>query len=65
MKKIYLGDSVYAEWLFVETLTSRCMPVLVITTNNGYPDDPRNKIWMEPEVLDALNQFIAKGPPSP
>jgi hypothetical protein len=24
---------------------------VIITTNNGYPDDPRNRIAMEPEVL--------------
>jgi len=41
-KKVYLGDSVYAEydgegvWL---------------TTNNGWPDDPRNKIYIDPDVM--------------
>lgn len=46
--KIYLGDSVYGEfdgfgfWL---------------TTNNGYPDDPRNKIYLEPAVLDAFDKW--------
>lgn len=46
--KVYLGDSVYAEfdgygiWL---------------TTDNGYPDDPRNKIYLEPVVLNSLDIF--------
>jgi len=49
MFKQYLGDSVYAEsdgygiWL---------------TTENGYPDDPRNKIYLEPSVLQSLNDYI-------
>lgn len=48
MDKVYLGDSVYAEfdgygiWL---------------TTNNGHPDDPRNKIYLEPVVLNSLDIF--------
>jgi hypothetical protein len=49
-KKIYLGDSVYAEsdgygiWL---------------TTENGYPDDPRNKIYLEPSVLATFDDYRA------
>jgi hypothetical protein len=48
-EKRYLGDSVYAEfdgyyvWL---------------TTENGFPGDPRNKIALEPAVLDALNEYV-------
>jgi len=49
-EKTYLGDSVYAEcdeyggiWL---------------TTNNGWPDDPRNKIYLEPEVLRSFFVWI-------
>ena len=49
-KKLYLGDSVYAE---VENGS------LILTTNNGYPDDPRNIIYLEPEVILALEAFIA------
>ena len=47
--KMYLGDSVYAElknggiWL---------------TTENGLPTDPSNKIFLEPEVLRELNDFV-------
>jgi hypothetical protein len=50
MFKQYLGDSVYAEfdgygvWL---------------TTENGYPDDPRNKIYLEPSVLASLQDYNA------
>lgn len=43
-----IGDSVYADFDGY---------AIVLTTENGYPDDPRNKIVLEPEVLDALNQF--------
>ena len=48
---MYLGDSVYISydgygyWL---------------TTQNGYADDPRNKIFMEPEVYEAMKAFIEK-----
>jgi hypothetical protein len=51
VKKTYLGDSVYCAsdgfglWL---------------TTENGYPDDPRNKIYLEPEVYHALIEFVAR-----
>jgi hypothetical protein len=48
MDKRYLGDSVYVE---IENGT------LKLTTNNGYPDDPRNVIYLEPEGLHALNQY--------
>jgi hypothetical protein len=50
--KIYLGDSVYGEldeyggiWL---------------TTNNGWPDDPRNKIYLEPAVLSTFLLWIER-----
>lgn len=46
----YLGDSVYAE---VEA------GQIKLTTHNGYPDDPRNVIFMEPSVMDALAEFYA------
>lgn len=47
--KLYLGDSVYAEWNGY---------AIVLTTENGYEDDPRNRIVLEPEVLSALNLFV-------
>lgn len=46
--KRYLGDSVYASfdgWY------------IWLTTENGYPDDPRNKIALEPEVYQALINY--------
>lgn len=53
-RKIYLGDSVYAElddfggvWL---------------TTENGLLDDPSNKIYLEPEVIASFNRWMAKLP---
>ena len=47
----YLGDSVYAE----------CDGFgITLTTHNGYPDDPRNKIFLEPAVIEALLEYIEK-----
>lgn len=45
MEKIYLGDSVYAE--IEENMVK-------LTTWNGFPDDPRNVIFMEGFVVQAL-----------
>lgn len=45
----YLGDSVYAQFDGYH---------VILTTNNGYPDDPRNRIALEPEVLASLNKFV-------
>lgn len=47
----YLGDSVYAE-----IRDGR----IVLTTNNGYSDDPRNRIILEPEVYQALKDFVER-----
>jgi hypothetical protein len=44
-KKIYIGDSVYAEFDGYH---------VKLTTENGYPDDPRNTIYLEPAVLKNL-----------
>jgi hypothetical protein len=49
MKKTYLGDSVYAE---IEH------GMIKLTTNNGYADDPRNIIYLEPEVLSAFGEWL-------
>lgn len=48
MKKIYLGDSVYAQFDGYG---------YTLTTENGMPDDPSNTIIMDPEVVDALIGF--------
>jgi hypothetical protein len=50
--KVYLGDSVYAE---IESYGR-----LILTTWNGYPDDPRNVIYLEPEVIEALQLYLRK-----
>jgi hypothetical protein len=50
--KVYLGDSVYADW----SEHGR----LILTTHNGYPDDPRNIIILDPEVFDALLDFVLR-----
>ncbi len=47
-EKCYLGDSVYAAFDGYH---------IVLTTENGYHDDPRNKIALEPSVLRALNNY--------
>ena len=49
--KTYLGDSVYAE---------DQMRGIVLTTENGLPTDPSNRIVLEPEILHALNEFVYK-----
>lgn len=47
--KEYLGDSVYAEYDGES---------LVLTTENGYPDDPRNKIVLEASVWRSLVKWV-------
>jgi len=47
--KQYLGDSVYAEFTGYE---------IVLTTENGLPHDPSNKIVLEPVVLEALFRYV-------
>lgn len=46
--KEYLGDSVYAQYDGYH---------IVLTTENGLPNDPSNIIALEPEVIDALVRF--------
>lgn len=46
--KDYLGDSVYAEFDGYS---------IILTTDNGFIDDPMNTIIMEPMVLAKLDQF--------
>ena len=53
MSKVYLGDSVYAEYY---------AGGILLTTENGLPDDPSNTIALEPEVLEALLQFAKTRP---
>jgi hypothetical protein len=48
--KQYLGDSVYADVIDGG---------IVLTTENGYPDDPRNSIYLEAEVLRMLDEYRA------
>ena len=45
--KSYLGDGVYVEW---------SMESLVLTTENGI--EVTNRIYLEPEVYQALVQFV-------
>lgn len=46
--KEYLGDSVYAEFDGYN---------VVLTTENGLPTDPNNRIALEPEAIVALMAF--------
>jgi len=48
-EKRYIGDSVYVEFDGFS---------IILTTNNGYPDDPRNRIALEPEVTRNLQGYI-------
>jgi hypothetical protein len=47
--KLYLGDSIYADW---------DGHGIVLTTENGYLDDPRNRIVLEPQVYAVLLEFV-------
>lgn len=49
--KTYLGDSVYADFDGYH---------IILTTENGLPTDPSNRIAIEPSVLQSLNIY-AKG----
>lgn len=47
----YLGDSVYVAHDGYH---------IVVTTSNGYADDQRNKIALEPSVLRRLYKYVEK-----
>jgi hypothetical protein len=51
MTKQYLGDSVYLSYDGFH---------FVLTTENGLPSDPSNTIFMEPQVIEALNQAVKR-----
>lgn len=46
--KQYIGDSVYADFDGER---------VILTTENGYHDDPRNRIVLEPEVWSSLDRW--------
>jgi hypothetical protein len=47
LNKDYLGDSVYVE-------EGSFKGEVILTTDNGYPDDPRNRIVMGPAELETF-----------
>jgi hypothetical protein len=49
--KLYLGDSVYVE------VDAHGRGVR-LTTDNGFSDDPRNEIFLEPEVLSSFFDWV-------
>jgi hypothetical protein len=49
--KTYIGDSVYVEH-------GSFRGEIILTTDNGYPDDPRNRIGLEPMVLQSLFDWL-------
>ena len=49
--KEYLGDSVYADCDGYS---------LILTTENGLPNDPSNHICLEPAVYEKLERYVAK-----
>jgi hypothetical protein len=51
-RREYLGDSVYVE------VCDEGM--LKLTTHNGYPDDPRNVIYLDDSVLHALLGYVER-----
>jgi len=48
--KQYMGDSVYADFDGY---------AITLTTENGLPDDPSNRIVIIPEVLDNIVTYAA------
>jgi hypothetical protein len=46
--KKYIGDSVYADFDGMR---------IILTTENGLPTDPSNRIVLEPEVFNDLNAY--------
>jgi len=51
-EKEYLGDSVYAD--------VNEYGAIVLTTENGLPDDPSNEIIMESFVVENLKRFAER-----
>jgi hypothetical protein len=49
-RKVYLGDSVYAQFDGYH---------VILTTENGKPDDPSNRIALENDVIYALEVYLA------
>lgn len=49
--KEYLGDSVYAQI---------GQGFVILTTENGLPDDPSNKIFMEESVIKAFLRYVER-----
>jgi hypothetical protein len=52
MNKAYLGDSVYVQ---MDELMSGA---IVLTTENGLPKDPSNRIVLEAEVIENLLRYL-------
>ena len=52
MVKQYLGDSVYADF--------DQWGALILTTENGLPSDPSNRIILEPSVIANLDAYLAQ-----
>jgi len=48
-KKQYIGDSVYADTDGFG---------IILTTENGLPTDPSNKIYLEPKIFSALTEYV-------
>ena len=46
--KVYLGDSVYAEFDGYS---------IILTTENDLPNDPSNTIVLEPNILSRLMEY--------
>ena len=51
--KEYLGDSVYVE-------TDDDTGGIVMTTENGFPSDPSNVIFLDPELVDTLFRYVKR-----
>lgn len=49
--KSYIGDSVYIQ-------QGSFHGEVILTTENGLPDDPSNRIGLEPSVIDQLIRYL-------
>ena len=53
MNKEYIGDSVYIEY-------NNEYEILILTTEDGFPDDPSNRIVLEDSVVKSLLSYIER-----
>lgn len=53
LPKTYIGDSVYVDH-------GSFIGEIVLTTENGMPSDPSNRIVLEPHTLNSLLEWLKR-----